>query len=112
MASFFEIPLSGSTPQTFTIQLAGNPLQLTFLYRNADPAIAGGCGWTVDVVNAQGANVLCGVPLVTGADLLAQYAYLNFNGSLFVRSDGTPEAIPTFENLGETPGGHLYWMIP
>lgn len=111
MPSLFEIPLS-PTPQSFKITLAGNPLKLTFLYRDAPPECAGGCGWTLDVVNSAGEPVVCGVPLVTGADLLAQYVYLEFGGQLYVRSDGVPEAVPTFTNLGQTPGGHLYWYLP
>jgi hypothetical protein len=42
-----------------------------------------------------------GVPLVTGVDLLAQYAYLGFIGSLVVQTDHDPDATPTYENLGE-----------
>ena len=105
----YEIPMS-PTPQTFRIILAGNTLRLTLLYRDAPPEMAGGAGWTVDIFNVNGEPVVCGVPLVTGADLLAQYLYLDFTGKLFVRSDGIPDAVPTFENLGATPGGHLFWV--
>jgi hypothetical protein len=117
MPTFYEIPLSG-TPQRFVISLANenssngaNPVvayTLTFQYRDADPSIAGGCGWTLDVADQYGTQILCGRPLVTGADLLAQYDYLALGGHLVVGSDGVPDAIPTFDNLGS--GSHVYWV--
>jgi hypothetical protein len=48
--------------------------------------------------------------LVTGSDLLAQFAYLKLGGHLVVLSEGETFALPTFENLGS--GSHLYWVIP
>jgi len=100
----FEVPLSPQ-PQQFQITLGGNQLNLTFLYRDAPMG-----GWTVDILNNAYAPIVCGVPLVTGTDLLAQYGYLEFGGQLWVTSDGDPDAVPTFFNLGAIPGGHLYWI--
>lgn len=115
MPSFFEIPLFGA-PQKFSITLpieraaanATATYSMTFQYRNADPSIAGGCGWTVDISDASGNPILCGMPLVTGADLLGQFAYLALGGHLVVMSEGVPDALPTFANLGS--GSHLYWV--
>jgi len=99
-----EVPLTPQ-PQSFQITLGGNQLNLTFLYRDAEMG-----GWTVDIYNSAHLPIVCGVPLITGADLLAQYAYLEFGGQLWVVSDGYPTAVPTFFNLGVVPGGHLYWI--
>lgn len=116
MPAAYEIPLSGS-PQRFAISLpmesslpggAQGSYVMTFNYRDAAPEMAGGCGWTIDLFDASGGPILCGVPLVTGADLLGQYAYLNLGGHLIVRSEGIPDAVPTFDNLGS--GGHLFWV--
>lgn len=115
MPNFFEIPLSGS-PQRFSISLPienspDNALAsytLTFQYRAVYPEMAGGCGWTVDLADAPGNPILCGMPLVTGTDLLGQYAYLNLGGHLVVSSEGIPDAVPTFGNLGS--GSHVYWV--
>jgi Domain of unknown function (DUF6983) len=115
MPRTYEIPLTGA-PQRFSIPLPieGSPTNnataytLTFQYRDADPAVAGGCGWTLDLADQGGTPILCGVPLVTGADLLAQYDYLALGGHLIVSSEGEPLAIPTFDNLGS--GSHLYWV--
>lgn len=51
---------------------------------------------------------MAGIPLVTGADLLAQYKHLSIGGQLFVQTDGDPEAVPTYASLGATAG--LYWI--
>jgi hypothetical protein len=102
----FEIPLVPS-PQRFAVQLGGTGYSLTFQFRNAGLPEAGGT-WVVDIGDSLGNPLVCGIPLVTGADLLAQYAYLNFGGALVVTSDGDPDAVPTFDNLGIT--SHLYWV--
>ena len=105
MSAVFEIPLQVGTPQTFSIALGGITYQLTFLYRN-DPA----GGWTVDIADSSGNPILQGVPLVTGADLLAQYKHLGFTGSLVVQTVSNPDAVPTFANLGDD--GQIYWVTP
>ena len=107
MGSFFSIPLQVGAPQTFSIQLGGATYQLTFLYRNDTSGLG---GWTVDIADAMGNPILQGVPLVTGADLLAQYPHLGFGGSLVVQTTSDPDAVPTFENLGDD--GQVYWYVP
>jgi hypothetical protein len=115
MRTYYEIPLS-ATPQRFTVSLPieGNTTgqtvnyKMTFQYRNAPLAVAGGCGWTVDLADDAGTPLACGIPLVTGADLLAQFAYLDLGGHLVVLSEGEAYAKPTFENLGT--GAHVYWV--
>lgn len=102
MTTFYEIPLSG-TPQHFSIVLSGVTYQLLFRYRDAPMG-----GWVVDFFTSAGDRILCGVPLVTGSDLLGQYAYLNFNATLMVISDGDPDAVPTFNNLGSE--AHVLWV--
>jgi hypothetical protein len=96
-----ELPLSGA-PVRYRINLGG-AWTLTFQYRDNDDG-----GWMLDIGDADNAPVLCGIPLVTGSDLLAQYAYLGFTGQLWVRSDGDPDAVPSFFNLGSR--SHVYWI--
>lgn len=103
MSAVYEIPLQVGTPQTFSIALGGITYQLTFLYRN-DPS----GGWTVDIADSSGNPILQGVPLVTGADLLAQYRHLGFTGALVVQTTSNPDAVPTFTNLGDD--GLVYWV--
>lgn len=92
-------------PQRFRIDLSGVGYTLTFQYRDADEG-----GWVLDIGDPENIPLACGIPLVTGGDLLAQYAYLGFRGELWVRSDGNPETLPTFAGLGRT--SHVYWIGP
>jgi hypothetical protein len=97
----FEIPLIAS-PQRFTVQLGANSYNMTVLYRDTDQG-----GWTLDIADTSDNPIVSGIPFVTGADLLAQYGYLNFGGQLIVQSDSDPLSVPSFTNLGQT--SHLYW---
>ncbi len=103
MATVLEIPLLASQNQTFSIALAGITYQMAVTWRNA-PNI----GWVLDISDSNGNPLVQGVPLVTGADLMAQYATLGFPGQLIVQSDFDPDAVPTFDNLGS--GSHLYFV--
>ncbi len=104
MATAYPIPLK-PYPQQLSIALGGVTYTLTLQYRNTDDG-----GWTLDISDASGNTpILQGIPLVTGVDLLAQYAYLNFGGQLVVRTASDPDAVPTFSNLGTD--GILYWVV-
>ena len=90
--SSFIIPLSGP-PETFTISLGGTDYRLTVAYRNVDLG-----GWFVDIADTAGNQILNGVPMVIGVDLLKQYKHLGIAGALTVESlDSNPA---TFDNLG------------
>ena len=95
----FIIPLS-PTPQTFTIALGGADYRLTFTYQNCDMG-----GWVMDIATVDGLVMAGGIPLVTGADLLQQYAFMGMGGQLVVES--LDEAVPSFENLGSSV--NLVW---
>ena len=103
MASYFQIPLETGTPQTINITLGQVEYRLTLRYRNVDQG-----GWVLDIADERGNEIIDGIPLVTGADLLAQYKHLGFGGRLWVQTLSDPDAVPTFENLGED--GLLYWV--
>lgn len=103
MAKYFQIPLEVGTPQRFSITLGQREYQITLRYRNVEQG-----GWCADIADANGTPIIEGVPLVTGADLLAQYKHLNFGGRLWVQTLSNPDAVPTFDNLGAD--GLLYWV--
>jgi hypothetical protein len=65
-------------------------------------------GWVIDIADRTGGQMVNGIPLVTGCDLLAQHGHLGFTGKLMVQTDDNPDAVPTFANLGEQ--SHLYWI--
>jgi hypothetical protein len=102
MASVYEIPLTAQA-QTFSVSLAGVEYTITLAWRDADEG-----GWFLDLADAAGNVIVSGIPLVTGADLLGQYRYLGIGGGLQVQSDGDPDAVPTYTNLGAT--SHLYFV--
>lgn len=69
--------------------------------------------WMMDVLDDGGNQVLSGVPLVTGADLLEQFAYLSIGGSvgagqMQAQTTSDTFAVPTYPNLGGD--GNLYWL--
>ncbi|MEN6629815.1 MAG: hypothetical protein ABFC42_09230 [Sulfuricella sp.] len=98
----YEIPLT-ARPQTFSIDMAGTSFRMTLRYLNV-----GEGGWILDIADSNKAPIVSGIPLVTGADLLAQYRHLGFSVGLRVQTTDNPDAVPTFENLGDT--GKLYFV--
>ncbi|WP_374755074.1 MULTISPECIES: phage baseplate plug family protein [Burkholderia] len=96
----YEIPLVAEA-QKLKISLSGAVCQLTLVYR-------GPAGWVVDIGNDSGTPIVSGIPLVTGADLLAQYRHLGIDGRLWVQGDAHPDDIPTFGDLGI--GSKVYWI--
>jgi hypothetical protein len=102
MGTYYTIPTQPQ-PQNFTIRLSGVTYTFTLLYRN-NPA----AGWVLDIGDSNNNPIVQGIPLVTGADLLRQYAYLGFGGALWVQTQDDPDAVPTFTNLGSD--GHLYYV--
>jgi hypothetical protein len=99
--AFYEIPLS-PRPQRMTLNLGGSIYQLRFGFANEAEG-----GWFMDIADSLGNPMVTGIPLVTGADLLAQYRYLGIPGRLWVTTDGAPNAVPTYANLGSA--GHLFF---
>lgn len=98
----YEIPLT-ATPQKFSVDLSGTTYQLTVKYHDVEMG-----GWVVDIADASGNALVNGIPLVTGCNLLEQYAYLEFGGKLMVQTSNDPDAVPTWGNLGDK--SHLYWV--
>lgn len=98
-----EIPLIASA-QSFSISLNAVLYNLTVVWNTQSQS------WTLDLADTNNVPLLQGIPLVTGCDLLEQYAYIGIGGSLYVQSDGDQTAVPTFVDLGST--GHLYFVTP
>ncbi len=98
--AIYEMPMTAK-PQRFSIALSGVTYQLTVKWN-----VAAQC-WILDIADEFGVPIVSGIPVVTGADLLGQYEYLNFGGKLFVRTDGN-DLPPGFKNLGIT--SKVYWV--
>lgn len=96
----YTIPLS-PLPQAFNIALAGHEYRLTVRWAAVNEG-----GWYLDISKPDNAGpIVCGIPLITGCDLLEPYHYLNFGGELWVDS----EDVPSLENLGA--GVELVFVI-
>jgi hypothetical protein len=98
----YEIPLTPQA-QTLAIALAGVTYNLTLQWRSVD-ALG---GWVLDIADVNNNPLLLGMPLVTGTNLLAPFAYLGIAGALYVLTDGNALAVPTYANLGTL--AHLYF---
>ena len=96
-----EIPLIAAG-QTFSVMLAGVSYNMTVRWN-----IPAAC-WMLDIADTNDNPILSGLPMITGADLLEQYGYLNIGGQLIVSSDNDPNQVPTYTSLGTL--GHLYFI--
>lgn len=103
MTTVGEIPLQPKA-QTLSITLAGVGYNMLVYW--CDPAQC----WVLDLYDVAGIIIIAGIPLVTGPDLLAQFAYLKIGGKLIVQTDHDKDAVPTYADLGLT--GHLYFVAP
>jgi len=64
--------------------------------------------WTLDIADAAGLPLLAGLPLVLGADLLAQHRHLGFTGGLYVAGVPALAEAPRFGDLGGA--ARLVWV--
>lgn len=95
------IPLIAG-PQTLSITLAGTVYNLNVYW--CRPAAT----WMLDIADSSNNPILSGLPLITGADLLEQYAYLDFGGQLIAQTTNDALLPPAFDNLGTS--GNLYFV--
>lgn len=93
-----EIPLSADNQQ-FSIKLADATYTLRIIWRDD-------AGWILDLQDSGGSDIIAGMPLVTGVDLLAQHAYLGLGFSLLCLCDIDTQEYPTKADLGTA--SHLY----
>lgn len=89
----FLIPLVNISQQ-FAIDLAGVTYTLTSKWNDQAQS------WYLDVADSAQNPIACGIPFVTGADLLAGLAYLGIDGQFVVYTNGDSSAVPTQDNLG------------
>lgn len=102
MSTPYEIPLIAAAQQ-ITISLASVTYTLTVKWNDEANV------WVLDIADANNNPILTGIPLVTGTDLLGQFAYLNFGGKLIAQTDYNLTLPPSYTDLGST--GHLYFVV-
>lgn len=84
-----------NVPQEFEITLADRELILVNKWNEPSQC------WLIDIIDAVTGNpIVAGIPMVTGCDLLEQYAYLGLNGQIIIYTDGDELSPPTLTNLG------------
>lgn len=93
--SAFLIPIQ-SRPQSFGCRLAG----ITYSFR-LYWLVSAQC-WMLDIAAAAGTPLARGVALVTGADLIGQFGYLEFGGQLYAWCDHADEVVPGWDDFGVT----------
>lgn len=102
MSVAFLVPNSPQN-EKFQIILSGLQYVLNFRWNKFSAA------WILDVDDANENPLVAGVPVITGADLLAQLEYLGIGGQLIAQSDGITDAVPSATSFGVT--GHLYYRV-
>lgn len=101
--TLFVIPLTNE-PQTFEVELSGRPLIMTNKWNQECSA------WELSIQDANTlTNLISGLPIVTGIDLLYQFSHLGISGSLIAYTEGEELMPPTLDNLGEQ--GRLYYLV-
>lgn len=100
----YEIPIN-PVDQLFNVTLGEFLYHLRIMWNDQPEG-----GWIIDINDKDDNPLVHGIPLVAGADLLGQYAYLGIGGGgfLYVYTDGQPYLQPTKENLGKN--SHLLWQ--
>lgn len=99
----FRIPLT-NIPQKFAIDLNGKQYIVLCRYNPEMP------NWSISLQDGETEEyIFTGLPLVTGVDLLKQFAHLGLNGIFIVYTDGDELAPPTETNLGAEC--NLYYLV-
>lgn len=103
MTTPYEIPLS-PTPQTFGITFDNIDYVLTFRWNQASRC------WKLDIAASDLTLLVSGLAVITGADILTQFAYLAIGGQIIAQTSHNTFAVPTFANLGDL--GKVYFVSP
>jgi len=110
MATIAEIPTEAGHPFTERVSWLGVEYTLRFQWNPVSDC------WVLDIWDSGNETpILTGMALVTGCDVLGQFAYLPVavNAIITVMGVGpfqSPDAVPTFTNLGSD--GRVYLLTP
>jgi len=101
----FLVPLTAA-PQEFQIGLNGVNYILTLKWNDSFDG-----GWEFDLSYSDTNEQIIGsAPFIAGADILDGLGYLGIGGNLYVYTDGNPDEVPTYTNLGID--SNLYFATP
>lgn len=93
---YIELPVAEDTPhQSFSVQLEGSVYQFRLRYNTR----AG--HWALDLADAYGTRLICGIAVRLGVDLLSAYSDDSFPpGKLFAMNWVDPYQEPDRDNFG------------
>lgn len=94
----YKIPLTLDPDQNFkcTVPISGKNLSLFFRIRFNTVAKY----WTISVSNSKGEILVDNIPLVTGVDLLGQFAHLGLGSAVVAKTGKSTMDSPDDTNLG------------
>jgi hypothetical protein len=97
------VPLTSLPNQSFAVQLTVDSNALTLNLTLGYTAMAG--YWQMTVADVNNNQLIASVPLITGlypgANLLAQYGYLQVGSAYLLNTGNTPVDYPGPNNLGQ-----------
>lgn len=89
----YLIPTSPAQ-QIFDIDLQNKTYTFRLLYNKFMET------WTFDLYDENKNPLVMGAPLVTGVNLLDQYAYLGIKGQVVIYTEGDRDRLPSIDGLG------------
>lgn len=98
MATVYEIPINQDNGnQEFDVVLGAKMFKLVLLYNSRLDR------WVMNIKETDGTDIITGILLVTGIDLISQYATADKpQGKLCCYSSDDPTYDPDYETLGKT----------
>lgn len=98
----FELPLQ-SYDQTFSVALGDTEYRLRLQWNRPMRA------WLLSVFTAGGEEMIRGYALCTGTNVLHQYRYMGFSGTLLLAKESDTDGMPSRYDLG---GESRLYYIP
>lgn len=95
MTTVYKIPLDSGN-QKFSLTVGNTEYRVELIYRDIDEG-----GWDLTLKDSDGNDLIAGIPLVTGCNLLEQYQTV-IVGSLWVEVEGQDDAVPSYDDMGSS----------
>lgn len=88
--------------QRFTLLIDGVEYAFVLRWNNAPLG-----GWVLDIYRDASTPLVAGLPLVTGADMLAQHRHLGIPRQLILAMDGDLDATPRYDQIARDANLYL-----
>lgn len=104
MATIYLIPINQAVAQTFKVALENASFILTFTWNSV------ASNWFLMVADASNLPLISSIPLVTGVNLSTQFKFTGIS-SLYVQNSTNVDALPRFEDLGQSVKLYTVFVI-